>query len=69
MMGLIGWSISVPTLIGAALGGWIDRNHPGPISWSLSLIVAGLLTGCLNAWYWVEKETHAMEQHRDNPHE
>ena len=28
MMGMIGWSVAIPTLLGAALGGWIDRAHP-----------------------------------------
>ena len=29
MMGLIGWSVVVPTLLGAALGLWLDKHHPG----------------------------------------
>lgn len=29
MMGLIGWSVTVPTLLGAALGHWLDKHHPG----------------------------------------
>jgi predicted F0F1-ATPase subunit len=29
MMGLIGWSVVVPTLLGAALGIWLDAHHPG----------------------------------------
>ena len=29
MMGLIGWSVVVPTLLGAALGIWLDKRHPG----------------------------------------
>jgi predicted F0F1-ATPase subunit len=28
MMGLIGWSVAVPTLLGAALGLWLDSRHP-----------------------------------------
>ena len=61
-MGLIGWSIVVPTLLGAALGIWIDTQHPGTRSWTLALLVAGLVLGCLNAWRWVaqqDKEMHA----------
>ena len=56
MMGLIGWSVAVPTLLGAALGLWLDKRHPGTHSWTLALLVAGLLIGCLNAWHWVAKE-------------
>ena len=29
MMGLIGWSVVVPTLLGAALGIWLDNHQPG----------------------------------------
>ncbi|MHB1307962.1 MAG: AtpZ/AtpI family protein [Limisphaerales bacterium] len=64
MMGLIGWSVVVPTLLGAALGLWLDRRFPGGRSWTLALLVAGLMIGCLNAWLWVSKEDKAM---RDEP--
>ncbi len=60
MMGLIGWSVVVPTLMGAALGLWLDKHHPGKHAWTLALLVAGLVIGCLNAWRWVEKEEKAI---------
>lgn len=56
MFGLMGWSVAVPTLLGIALGAWIDRRHPEPPSWTLMLLFAGVVVGCLNAWYWMEKE-------------
>ena len=45
MMGLVGWSVVVPTLLGAAIGAWLDRNHAGRQSWTLTLLVAGLVLG------------------------
>jgi ATP synthase protein I len=60
MMGLIGWSVAVPTLLGAALGLWLDKHHPGSRSWTLALLVAGLVLGCFNAWHWVAKEDQAI---------
>jgi ATP synthase protein I len=60
MMGLVGWSVVVPTLLGAALGIWLDNHHPGKHPWTLSLLVVGLAVGCLNAWHWVAKEEKAM---------
>ena len=66
MMGLIGWSVVVPTLLGAGLGLWLDRSYPGGRSWTLALLVAGLTAGCLNAWLWVAKEEKAM---REDPEE
>ena len=63
MMGLVGWSVAVPTLLGAALGIWIDKHYPGSHSWTLALLVAGLCLGCFNAWHWVDKED--KEIHRE----
>lgn len=60
MMGLVGWSVSVPTLAGAAIGIWLDKHHAGRHSWTLALLVAGLVLGCLNAWRWVGAEERAM---------
>ncbi len=60
MMGLIGWSVVVPTLLGAALGLWLDSHHPGTHPWSLALLMAGLVLGCLNAWRWVAQQDRAM---------
>lgn len=57
MFGLVGWSIAVPTLIGVAIGLWLDRNWPGTISWTLSLLLIGAGIGCLNAWYWISQES------------
>ena len=69
MMGLIGWSVVVPTLLGAALGSWLDDRHPGTRSWTLALLVAGLCIGCLNAWHWVSKEDRAMREEQENDDE
>ena len=67
MMGLVGWSVAVPTLLGAALGIWLDKQHSGQYSWTLALLVAGLAIGCFNAWIWIAKEDKAMrEEQEDN---
>lgn len=55
--GLVGWSVATPTLLGIALGVWIDTNFPSRYSWTLMLLIFGVLLGCLNAWYWVKKES------------
>lgn len=64
--GLIGWSVVVPTLLGAALGLWLDHHHSGGRSWTLALLVAGLVLGCLNAWRWVEKEQAEIKREHEN---
>jgi ATP synthase protein I len=65
MMGIIGWSVVVPTLLGAALGLWLDKYHSGKHAWTLALLVAGLALGCLNAWHWVAKEEKAMRDEQE----
>ena len=57
MFGLVGWSVAVPTVIGVALGIWIDRRWPGPYSWTLMGLIVGVIVGCINAWYWVKRES------------
>jgi len=66
MIGLIGWSVAIPTLIGTALGLWLDRRYPGGRSWTLALLVAGLVVGCLNAWHWLSNQDKAMRDDRKN---
>jgi ATP synthase protein I len=67
MMGLVGWSVVVPTLLGAALGLWLDQHHPGKHAWTLALLVVGVAIGCVNAWYWIAQQDKAMrEEPEDN---
>jgi len=56
MLGLIGWSVVIPTLIGTGLGIWLDQRHPGVHSWTLSLLIVGLFVGCVIAWRWVARQ-------------
>ncbi len=69
MMGLIGWSVVVPTLLGAALGIWLDKHYPGKHAWTLALLVAGLAIGCLNAWHWVAKEDRKIREEQEDSDE
>ena len=66
MMGLIGWSVAIPTLLGAALGIWLDQRYPGGHAWTLALLVVGLAIGCLNAWHWVAKEDKAIRDEQED---
>jgi len=69
MSGLIGWSVAVPTIAGALVGLWWDRHHPGAHSWTLALLVAGLMIGCANAWHWVSQQDQAMRRTPEPPDE
>jgi len=65
LFGVIGWSVMVPTLIGIAVGIWADRKWPSQISWTLTFLFIGIILGCLNAWYWVEKERKLIEEENE----
>lgn len=66
MMGLVGWSIAVPTILGAALGIWLDHVFPGEHAWTLALLMAGLVLGCANAWHWVAQQDKHMHEERQD---
>ena len=60
--GLVGWSVTVPALIGISLGLWIDGRWPSRFSWTLMLLVWGVALGCLNAWRWIARASEVHEQ-------
>ena len=66
MMGLIGWSVAAPTLLGAAAGLWLDKRYPGPHSWTLTLLIVGLIAGCLTAWRWVAEEERQLRDEQED---
>ncbi|MBW6464757.1 MAG: AtpZ/AtpI family protein [Firmicutes bacterium] len=57
LFGMVGWTIAITTLIGVAIGVWIDRTWPSSYSWTLMMLFIGLIIGCINAWYWINKES------------
>lgn len=57
LFGVVGWSVAIPTLLGLALGLWLDTKWPGRVSWTLTLLFGGIALGCANAWYWVSQES------------
>jgi ATP synthase protein I len=71
LLGLVGWSVALPTLLGAGLGMWIDAHYPGRYSWTMMLMCLGLVLGCLNAWYWMIREVRDIERNHEkrNHHE
>lgn len=57
LFGMVGWAVAIPTLMGVAIGVWIDRQVNSQYSWTLMLLAVGVVLGCWNAWYWVTKES------------
>ena len=56
MIGALGWTIVVPTLLGIFAGRWLDRTFHSGIFWTLGLLVAGLAAGCTFAWRRMHSE-------------
>jgi ATP synthase protein I len=50
VLGVVGWSVVLPTLLGVALGVFLDHHWPGQIPWTITLLFMGLVLGCMNAW-------------------
>jgi ATP synthase protein I len=67
MFGLVGWSVVVPTLLGAMLGKWMDKRFHGTYSWTLTFLIIGLIIGCMLAWFWLSREH--KEIHKENSNE
>lgn len=57
MFGLVGWSVAIPAVAGTALGVWLDAERGDRVSWTLTLLIVGVALGCLNAWFWVSRES------------
>lgn len=56
VFGLVGWTVAIYTILGVLLGKWIDSRWPSNYSWTLTLLIIGLVFGIFNAWHWVKKE-------------
>jgi ATP synthase protein I len=56
MIGILGWTIVLPTLLGLFAGRWLDRQFHMGIFWTLGLLVVGLTAGCMLAWRRMHSE-------------
>ena len=50
LIGVLGWTIVTPTVIGVFVGRWLDRQFGSGLFWTLGLLVLGLALGCRLAW-------------------
>jgi ATP synthase protein I len=54
-IGVLGWMIVTPMLIGVFIGRWLDRTLNSGLFWTAPLLFLGLGLGCWSAWKWVQK--------------
>lgn len=58
LFGIVGWSIAIPTVMGIALGVFLDKKFTQSFSWTITLLFAGVILGSFNAWRWIEEKTN-----------
>lgn len=67
--GLVGWAVAIPTVLGIFLGLWLDKTLDSQRSWTLTFLLAGLVLGMLNAWFWVQRQRNAIDRERQQDSE
>ena len=55
-IGVLGWIIVTPILIGLFIGRWIDLKFGTGIFWSAPLMLIGVTIGCWSAWQWMHRQ-------------
>jgi ATP synthase protein I len=55
-IGILGWIIVAPTLLGLFIGRWLDRTFGAGIFWSAALLVLGVTVGFWSAWRWMHRQ-------------
>jgi len=53
-IGVLGWMIVVPMLIGMFAGRWMDRTFHSGLFWTAPLLLLGAALGCWSAWKWMK---------------
>lgn len=61
-IGILGWTIVVPTLLGLALGHWLDRHFGTGVFFSAPLLMTGAAIGLWFAWKWMHRQTRRDRQ-------
>jgi ATP synthase protein I len=52
-VGVLGWIIVVPALLGVVLGRWLDQWLGSGIMFTAALLMLGVLLGSWSAWRWM----------------
>lgn len=57
LFGVVGWSVAIPTVLGIALGVFLDKKYTQSFSWTITLLFVGVIVGSFNAWHWIKEKT------------
>jgi ATP synthase protein I len=55
-IGVLGWVIVAPTLLGLFIGRWRDHTWGTGIFWSAPLLLLGVVIGFWSAWRWMHRQ-------------
>ncbi len=53
-IGVLGWIVVVPMLIGIFVGRWLDQRFGSGLFCTAPLLMLGLALGCWSAWKWMK---------------
>jgi predicted F0F1-ATPase subunit len=53
-IGVLGWIIVTPMLIGMFAGRWLDHHFGTGLFWTAPLLMLGAALGCWSAWRWMK---------------
>jgi ATP synthase protein I len=53
-IGVLGWIIVTPMLMGVFVGRWLDRTFSSGVFWTAPLLMAGAGLGAWSAWKWMQ---------------
>jgi ATP synthase protein I len=51
-IGVLGWIVVIPMLIGVFGGRWLDGRFHSGLMWTAPLLMLGAGLGCWSAWKW-----------------
>ena len=54
-IGVLGWIVVTPMLIGVFAGRWIDAAYHTGLFWTAPLLMLGAGLGCWSAWRWMQR--------------
>jgi ATP synthase protein I len=52
-IGVLGWIVVIPMLIGIFLGHWLDMRFHSGLFWTAPMLMLGAALGCWCAWKWM----------------
>ncbi|MGA8445749.1 MAG: AtpZ/AtpI family protein [Roseiarcus sp.] len=55
-IGVLGWAIVAPVLIGVVIGRWLDRTFATGVFFTAPLIMLGAAAGLWTAWRWMHRQ-------------